>query len=458
MNTGPSQPMSAGKPVLIASVAYTLVAYATFSGLWGIVIAPRLLLVVVGVQAAMLLLGGSRVLTGLGVAFLAALLAVAALFAAVFLVFPASVLYRAAALVGGVSTILFILFSFATASRDPIAVVEEPSDSPGSKNPHVLFEDEETGGQPGSPAKGDVRSAKDGEETADEEEQGESLLEMTGESVTEYEFDDLSDETLEISLAGGSEELFPEEEDKTDQDETSIPEDWVDAAAKEITLMDSQKVSSSHFAGLSSLTGTEGETGEAIPGPLVPDPRAAGGGKLPPPAYPKEYRMRTHYRVLDSGSGELYGVYYGDEGYASLDLVTLGALLGERMGSAELAIVKLDWSNFDEVEVHVHKPGIAGSENVLPLPAAEADEDGIRAPRFVIYDRRTIQPMREYIPEGDRPRIDRLTLYKLFPEFDFKTFEIESIRWHEDEVRIFIRGEKKRSSKSKVPSPQGTDD
>ena len=61
--------------------------------------------------------------------------------------------------------------------------------------------------------------------------------------------------------------------------------------------------------------------------------------------------------------------------------------------------------------------------------------------------------MGEYIPEGDRPRIDRLTLYRMLPEYNFKTFEIDSVRWEDDEVRIFIRGEKK-SPKSKVQSPK----
>ncbi len=68
----------------------------------------------------------------------------------------------------------------------------------------------------------------------------------------------------------------------------------------------------------------------------------------------------------------------------------------------------------------------------------------------MIYDRRTIQPMGEYIPEGDRPRIDKLTLYRMLPEYNFKTFEIDSVRWEDDEVRIFIKGEKKEKKGSSV--------
>ena len=150
--------------------------------------------------------------------------------------------------------------------------------------------------------------------------------------------------------------------------------------------------------------------------------------------------MRTHYRVMDSRSGELYGVFYGDEGYASLDLVTLGALLGEKIGSPLIGIVKLDWSNFDEIEVHVEKlddsdeqaeehtrPAISQepeqttdqttdqtqADQVYPWEAeAPIEEDlqeeaglvtGTKAPRYMIYDRRTIQPMSEYFPEGRFP-------------------------------------------------------
>ena len=58
-------------------------------------------------------------------------------------------------------------------------------------------------------------------------------------------------------------------------------------------------------------------------------------------------------------------------------------------------------------------------------------------------------------PEGERSRIDRLSLYKMFPEYNFRTFEIDSVRWEENEVRIYIKGEKKDSPKSKGQSSKG---
>jgi hypothetical protein len=671
MNTGPSRTVPDSNLVLIASLTYTLVAYAIIRGLWGIVIAPQLFFIVVGVQLAMLLLGGSRVLTGLGAAFLAALLAVASLFAAVFLIFPPSLLYKAGALASGGSTILFILFSFVTAYRGHSSILEEQV---GTVDSGVLFMDDPSTFRPdplrpgsGQAGQGDKGAGSEGEgpstelrtdsreggeqgasavasasiETTTEEEassfaeatedkmadkenkpvehedlfadeepvqegaiQEESVegkpVELADEPVTEYEFDDLSDEKLEISLAGGSENLFPDEtgpseplpeeplsagfapdeglpvnshtdtananfdirsleltdieeskhspepslevppeapvaleeseplfsaeEGEIAQDDLVNPEEWMGEMAREISETETGTETETETGNQTqtqaqtqtqtvtepdTVTGQEPEESqtdlgvrsddimqpeestEAVDPPaplqdipvidlgLAPDTIDPGAVDEPSPAvYPKEFKMRTHYRVLDSGSGELYGIYYGDEGYASLDLVTLSALLGEKIGSPEINIVKLDWSNFDEIEVHVEKAAGGGqqTEELAPEATSMASEqsypweeapqaaeagtttanlsDGIKAPRYMIYDRRTIQPMMEYIPEGDRPRIDRLTLYKLFPEYDFKTFEIDSIRWHEDEVRIFIRGEKKKSPKSKIQNPK----
>jgi hypothetical protein len=195
--------------------------------------------------------------------------------------------------------------------------------------------------------------------------------------------------------------------------------------------------------------------------------------------------LRSRFKVLDGSSGEHYGTYYGDEGYSTLDPVSLAGLIGSRIAPGELRIVKLDWSNFDEVEVHVQVEEILRNnleDDVKVLPGGPDFSNGLiegkmqvlsgghpragslhggkwpvsSSPgiRYTIYDRRTIQPMGEYVPEGDRSRIDRLTLYKMFPEYEFKTFEIDSIRWEAEEVRIFVRAEKKKSPVSEVQSPK----
>jgi hypothetical protein len=199
--------------------------------------------------------------------------------------------------------------------------------------------------------------------------------------------------------------------------------------------------------------------------------------------------FRTRYKILDAVSGRHYGTCFGDEGYSTLDPVTIGGLLGGSLEGGEVRIVKLDWSNFDEVEVHIqvdevipadpggdYKKDVEDRESpqeVRSRPAgapAGGDEEEIRQDEkaemiegitdgeeerpenrtgdtssnmYIIYDRRTIQPMGEFVPEGKRARIDRLTLYRMFPEYDFKTFEIDSIRFESGEVRILIRGEKK---------------
>jgi hypothetical protein len=91
-----------------------------------------------------------------------------------------------------------------------------------------------------------------------------------------------------------------------------------------------------------------------------------------------------------------------------------------------------------------------GASNLPGLPLRDGEPPGGVgvSPRYLIYDRRTIQPLGEYVPEGKRPRLDRLTLYRMFPQYDFRTFQIESIRWYDSEVRIFIRGEKKRDKET----------
>ncbi len=260
--------------------------------------------------------------------------------------------------------------------------------------------------------------------------------------------------------------------------EPAILDDWVEETARamaddtsEDTLADT----------LGSTDATVSMAEEDLEGNSVPSEDVPG------------FRMRTRYKVLDGATGEHYGTYFGDEGYSTLDPVSLTGLIGSKLTTGELRIVKLDWSNFDEVEVHIKveevvpidlefdansdinargvPPDMRGDPDIEFVPDAvitpplddlagdTGEEEAVPAAnsparRYMIYDRRTIQPMGEYIPEGDRSRIDRLTLYKMFPEYDFKTFEIDSIRWEADEVRIFIRGEKKQSPKSNVQSPK----
>jgi hypothetical protein len=89
---------------------------------------------------------------------------------------------------------------------------------------------------------------------------------------------------------------------------------------------------------------------------------------------------------------------------------------------------------------------------VLPEGVMEPEGTSVENPealRFTIYERRTMGLLGEYIPEGKQPRLDRLALYRMFPEYDFRTFQIDSIRWLEGEVRILIKGEKKKDQQRK---------
>ena len=188
---------------------------------------------------------------------------------------------------------------------------------------------------------------------------------------TVYEFDELSESKLGLSLGAEDsvhgpapmdldeesvalqigELLSPEAIDVSSEpdpaDEPAIPDDWVEETARSMAFE------------------TTGDTTGNTPGdmdvtravnvdPLGETPVTTGG--VP------GFGMRTRYKVLDAASGEHYGTYYGDEGYSTLDPVSLTALLSPKLATGELRIVKLDWSNFDEVEVHVQVDEIGPME------------------------------------------------------------------------------------------------
>ena len=511
MNQESSDRIPVSSLILFASLVFTLTTYFIFKVLWEVDIHALWLLVVLGLQLAVLLLGGSKVLTRLGAAALSALIAVAVCIGALFIFFPPILELKIAGAVGGGTALIFIMASFVAASRvDPV-----PS---GASEPLVMgkIEDDQT-------AELIKYGAVHGTDPIDTqypplfEEPHKEVVEV-GQPVhtgaepspnvkeTVYEFDELSESKLGLSLDVESsfhglapldldeeivtlqmdELLSPEVIDASSEpdpgDEPAIPDDWVQETARYMEFE------------------TAGDTTADIPGTTPGDTdvtRAVGVaplGKIPAATGRiPGFGMRTRYKVLDAASGEHYETYFGDEGYSTLDPVSLSALLSPKLATGELRIVKLDWSNFDEVEVHVKvdevvpmeldvdvkddidetrilagevsQPeieAVSGSGAIPPVAEPVPESQDVKAepaanpsgPRYMIYDRRTIQPMGEYFPEGDSSRIDRLTLYKMFPEYNFKTFEIDSIRWEDDEVRILIRGEKKQSPKPEVQSPK----
>jgi len=498
MTHGSSDRVPASSLILLASIIFTITAYFTFRVLWEVAIPILWLGLLLGLQLATLLLGSSKILTQLGAASLSALIAVAASIGTVYLIFPPTLELRIAGAVGGGTALVFIMASFVAASRadpipsragEPIAVGSLEDDhtvelikygevkAPEGPDEHVPLLDsvprEES--DMGGPS---VHTAAD--------------LSPNGEDKV-YEFDELSESKLGFALGGedtaapsdpmdldeesvtklldnvlstATTELSQPEPEPDLSEEPAIPEEWVEETARFMAYD-----ASGEKSGEVDAVAEESEEKPVI------NESARGVG------------LRTRFKVLDAESGEHFGTYYGDEGYSTLDADSLAGNLTTKPAHGELRIVKLDWSNFDEVEVHIkveevvpidldadvmddtdEEGGFPGEgdeqESETGSDAAESfsqDElaDGLvedkavtaagpGGPRYMIYDRRTIQPLGEYVPEGDRPRIDRLTLYRLFPEYDFKTFEIDSIRWETDEVRIFIKGEKKEKKGSGV--------
>jgi len=512
MNHGSSDWIPASSLILFASIVFTLTTYFTSTALWEVVIPVQWLLIVLGFQFATLLLGSSKVLTQLGAASLSALIAVVACIGAVFLVFPPILELRIMGAVGGGTAFFFIMASFVAASRtDPVpSRAPETFPAPQPLSIENLEDDQTTElikyGDVEVPESIDTQDLPLTDilqsSTIDGEQPVASGTDIPlGLEDRDYEFDELSETKLGVALGVEDSDSLPDPLDLDGEsvmkmlDEAlppgstegsqSVPESDLSA---EPVISDKRVEETARFMAYDVSGDTPGDMDatESVAEEGLEEKRAALEGI-------SGFKLRTRYKVLDEASGEHYGTYYGDEGYSTLDPVSLSALIGSKLTTGELRIVKLDWSNFDEVEVHIKieevipidlDPGVisdtgdrGAQSDVRGGPEIEAVTDPVKAPsedvlagntekgeavsaanssgrRYMIYDRRTIQPMGEYIPKGDRSRIDRLTLYKMFPEYDFKTFEIDSIRWEADEVRIFIRGEKKQSPKSNVQSPK----
>jgi hypothetical protein len=453
-------------------------------------------------QAAFVFLGKRGILSSMGAASIAVLAAVVAYFVAVILLFPAIPLMRTAGIISGSITLIFVFASTITCFRagvsdleviDAIQVVGEDDDrifdidgrkdeTPGDRD--AVPEEPRESLQQDSQAHSDIPHTT-AVPLVEESEQKVKLVEELDSLWNEYvsrgrdgavpvsgdfsflmrdpigQADDIGLLDEPIDLTEGIEFL---------ETDTSPNRDAETGGETEKTSSGSVQTNNTLDQLLPDVAGTKMREKSDRPDSPEPD---------------LKYPLKCHFKVMEAASGKLLGNYYGDEGYSSLDLVTLSALLGEKLGSGDLRIVNLNWSNFDEIEVHIETDAgtVRSSARLDGRPAEtktsvdlEADSSASEkkplieeialpkdnakkvkasvsnavAPRYLIYDRRTIQPLGEYFPEGARPRIDRLTLHRMLPAYDFRTFQIDSIRWQEGEVRIFIKGEKKKSPESSL--------
>ena len=63
-------------------------------------------------------------------------------------------------------------------------------------------------------------------------------------------------------------------------------------------------------------------------------------------------RTRGRFRVQHADTDEVLGIYFNDEGYASLDLPTLKEMFPE-YNKWSLRITGVSWPEFGEVVIHV---------------------------------------------------------------------------------------------------------
>ena len=432
MHTGETERLPANVQILVGSIVFTIISFAVFRGMWHIKIPFLALFAILILQISTVLLGNRGILTSMGAASIAIFLSLAAYFVSVVLLFPSVGIIRLAGITCGAAAAFLILASSITSFRA------------GSLDIEIL-----------DAIKLETVEGEDIEEIDEKEEPAPHVI-----SVEDDDIDNAFDEVVlqdPIDLSEGTESLktanaqvCAERTEGKQADDIPVGSDQSPGQGRDSAGREIDKVNE------------PGDTEMA---------RESDG--------PDQQRCR--YRIIEAATGKTLGTYYSDEGHSSLDPVTLGDLLGEDTRSGELRIVNLDWTSFDEMEVqvkrvprpadgadgqsaHAHDPGegqdvsqnedtpdaafqeketTAGlPEGVTELGNAPLREQGPE--RYVIYDRRTMRPMGEYTPKGEKPRIDRLTLYRLFPEYDFRTFQIDSIRWMGGELGIFIKGERKK--------------
>lgn len=155
-----------------------------------------------------------------------------------------------------------------------------------------------------------------------------------------------------------------------------------------------------------------------------------------------EHRARGKYRVISEKSGQLLGTFYNDEGYKVMDIETLKRVLPEFM-TMPLRITKIDWKNYDEVEIYVHAVD-PGEQTELPDTGSKADMGPEKGICYVIYNHKDGESLGTFVTDEANSTLDKMVLYKMFPQFDIKSIRIVSLNWtDEGEVRVYIRGKKK---------------
>jgi hypothetical protein len=437
MKIGHPIPHHSNKAVLAAPFVFTAVVFIVLTWLLHISIGLLWLLGVLIVQGGVLWMGKKKVLTDLGTSALAAAVSILGIGAAVALKIRSGGVSRLSTIaveIGGGAVVLLFINSIVHRIREMFA---GPSQVQPEEGEGIQFSDEEVEaaveGQPSQAAEGSEAEEEftlDWSRAEEVPDQMEVVHVAEKLSVDTWQYEDES-RKLEFDLPVKDEES-PGEDSGGPVQEEALTDDWADEVLEKLTRVTEQ---------------------ETVPGDPEPE---------------EDEHVGLIYRVLDNDSGVLLGTFYGEEGYTTLDIPTLQNLLPGTQGGSELRIVKVHWANFGEVEVAVDVAGPgseeegdgrgdtetrrrgedieSGDETVkipVPEPSGGPGTGAAEGLRWVIYSQRTQRPLADFHPDDERPRLDRLALYRMFKEFEFKSIKIESLRWEEDEIRVYVSGSKK---------------
>lgn len=133
---------------------------------------------------------------------------------------------------------------------------------------------------------------------------------------------------------------------------------------------------------------------------------------------------KGHYRytILDARTGETLGSMQSTEGFTNVtpEMVRDAFFIFK---SSDLRIVKVEWLDYDEIELHVD---ITARE----LP-----------PRLSVWDSRNGKRTKS---AGNPTSIDKLALKEMFPDCHHKSLRITHVDLgDEDEVRVWVKARKR---------------
>ena len=156
-----------------------------------------------------------------------------------------------------------------------------------------------------------------------------------------------------------------------------------------------------------------------------------------------ERRVRGTFNVIDARTGEILGSYFNDEGCCAIDTDVIRKELPQF--KENVRIVKVNWPNYDEVEVFVESDDESSEESVskIATPSALRPKPSTVAGRvtYTIYDNKNGEKLGSYTPKGEDAVLDKLALINTLHQYAKKSLRIIKVEQkNHREVDVYTRG------------------